>query len=71
MQICEVDQNVHIELKLLFTANNQTRRAVVQWCNPLTLQLERSGGQGCMSPSDKGSQTRLGLRYFCDHCAWC
>ena len=46
---------------------------VVPWCNPLTLQPERSGGVGSKSGRvpplerhDKGSRTRLGLLYFCD-----
>ena len=46
---------------------------VAQWCNPLTLQPEQSGGvdlrRGRAPPlerHDKGSRTRLGLSYFCD-----
>ena len=46
-------------------------------CNPLTLQLEQSGGAdsipGRTPPlkcHDKGSRTRLGLLYFCDPSAW-
>ena len=42
------------------------------WCNPLTLQPNQSGGMGSIpgrTPPherlDKGSQTRLGLLYFC------
>ena len=48
-----------------------------EWCNPLTLKSEQSGGVGSSpgrTPSlerhDKGSQTRLGLLYFCDRSAW-
>ena len=47
------------------------------WCNPLTLQPEQSGGVGSspgrappLERHDKGSQTRLGLLYFCDPSAW-
>ena len=46
---------------------------VAQWCNPLALQQEQSGGQGSIPGSapphehhDKGPQTRLALYYFCD-----
>ena len=50
---------------------------VAQWCNPLTLQPEQSGGvvsiPGRSPPlesHDKGSRTRLGLLHFCDPSAW-
>ena len=50
---------------------------VAPWCNPLTLQPEQSGGVGSspgrappLERHDKGSQTRLGLLYFCDPSAW-
>ena len=50
---------------------------VAQWCNPPTLQPDQSGGVGSIpgrNPPherlDKGSQTRLGLLYFCDPGAW-
>ena len=50
---------------------------VAQWCNPLTLKPEQSGGVGSRrdraSPlecHDKGSRTRLALSYFCDPSAW-
>ena len=51
---------------------------VAQWCNPLTLQLEQSGGVGSipgrtppLERHDKGSRTRLALSYSCDSCALC
>ena len=51
---------------------------VAQWCNPLSLQPEQSGGvdsiPGRALPfecRDKGSWTRLGLSYFCDLSACC
>ena len=51
---------------------------MAQWCNPLTLQPEQSGGvgsrRGRASPlehHDEGSRTRLALSYFCDPSAWC
>ena len=50
---------------------------VAQWCNPLTLKLEQSGGVGSipgktppLERHDKGSRTRLALSYFCDPSAW-
>ena len=51
----------------------QVQGIVVPWCNPLTLQPERSDGVGS-SPDrvpplerlDKGSRTRLGLLNFCN-----
>ena len=50
---------------------------VAPLCNPLTLQLEQSGGVGSISGRtppfechDMGSRTRLGLLYFCDRSAW-
>ena len=50
---------------------------VAQWCNPLTLKPEQSGGVGSIPGStpplehhDKGSRTRFGLLYFCDSSAW-
>ena len=50
---------------------------VAQWCNPLTLQPEQSGGVGSkpgrappLERHDKGSRTRLALSYFCDPTAW-
>ena len=46
---------------------------VAQWCNPLTLQSEQSGGVASipgrappLERHDKGSRTRLVLRYICD-----
>ena len=46
---------------------------MAQWCNPLTLQQEQSGGVGLIpgtaSPlehHEKGSQTWLALNYFCN-----
>ena len=55
----------------------QLEGVVVQWCNPLTLKPEQSGGVGSIrdraSPlerHDKGSRTRLALSYFCDPSAW-
>ena len=48
-----------------------------QWCNPLALQSEQSGGMGLipgrappLECHDKGSQIRLALRYFCNRSAW-
>ena len=50
---------------------------VAQWCNPLTLKPEQSGGVGSipgrtppLECHDKGSRTRLALSYFCDPSAW-
>ena len=51
--------------------------AVAQWCNPLTLQPEQSGGVG-LKPGrappfehhDKETWTRLALRYFSHPSAW-
>ena len=50
---------------------------VAQWCNPLILQPEPSGGVGSkpgraspLERHDKGSRTRLALSYFCDPSAW-
>ena len=50
---------------------------VVQWCNPMTLQPEQSGGVGSrrdraspLERHDKRSRTRLELSYFCDPSAW-
>ena len=50
---------------------------VAQWCNPLTLKPEQSGGVGSspgrtppLERHDKGSRTRLGLLYFCDPSVW-
>ena len=49
---------------------------VAPWCNALTLQLKKSGGQGLIpgraAPQchDKGQQTQLALSYFCDLSAW-
>ena len=49
---------------------------VAQWCNPLALQSDHSGGVGSIpgrtpliEHHDKGSRTRLALSYFCDP-AW-
>ena len=46
---------------------------MAQWCNPLTLKSEQSGGVGSrpgrttpLERHNKGSLTRLGLLYFCD-----
>ena len=46
---------------------------VAQLCNPLTLQLEQSGGFGSipvratkLERHGKGLRTRLALSYFCD-----
>ena len=51
---------------------------VAQWCNPLTLKSEHSGGVGSspdrtppLERHDKGLRTQLGLLYFCDPSAWC
>ena len=50
---------------------------VAQWCNPLTLQPEQSGGVGWITGGapplkchNKGLQTRLGLLHFCDPSDW-
>ena len=50
---------------------------VAEWCNPLTLQPEQSGGQssipGRPSPlerHDNGSRFLLGLLYFHDPSTW-
>ena len=51
---------------------------VAQWCNPLTLQPEQSGGVGSKpdraSPLERHdnvrSRTRLALSYFRDPSAW-
>ena len=50
---------------------------VAPWCDLLILQLEQSGGVGSNSGRappferhNRGSQTRLGLLYFCDPSAW-
>ena len=50
---------------------------VAQWCNPLTLKPEQSGGVGSrrdraspLERHDKGSRTRLALSYFSDPSAW-
>ena len=52
---------------------SQHESVVAQWCNPLTLQPEQSGGVGSIpgrtllfGRHDKGSWTRLGLRNFYD-----
>ena len=42
---------------------------VEQWCNPLTLQPEQSGGVPPLERHDKGSRTRLALSYFCNSSA--
>ena len=51
--------------------------AVAEWCNPLTLKPEQSGGVGSrrdkaspLERHDKGSETRIALSYFCDSSAW-
>ena len=50
---------------------------MAQWCNPLTLKPEQSGGMGSSpgrTPSlerhDKGWRTRSVMLYFCDPGAW-
>ena len=50
---------------------------VAQWCTPLALKPEKSGGVGSspgkappLERHEKGSRTRLGLLYFCDPSAW-
>ena len=50
---------------------------MAQWCNPVTLQLEQSGGVGSIPSKtppferhEKGSRTRLGLFCFYDPSAW-
>ena len=50
---------------------------LAQWCNPLTLQPEQSGGVGSrcgraspLERHDKGSGNRLALSNFCDPSAW-
>ena len=50
---------------------------VVLWCDPLTLQPAESRRVGSnpgralsLEIHDKGSQTRLGLLYFCDPSTW-
>ena len=55
----------------------QNEGVVAQWCNPLTLKPEQSGGVGSipgrtppLELHDKGSRTRLALNYFCDPSAW-
>ena len=52
-------------------------RVVAQWCNPLTLQSEQSGGVGSipgraqpLECHDRGSRTRLTLSYFCNRSVW-
>ena len=72
--------NVMVYLLAVFAVNLLAVFAegvVAQWCNPLTLKPEQSGGVGSnpsRTPSlerhDKGSRTRLGLLYFCDPSAW-
>ena len=54
-----------------------TEGVVAQWCNPLTLKSEQSGGVGSrrdraspLERHEKGSRTRLALSYFCDPSAW-
>ena len=52
-------------------AEAQAEGVVAPCSNPLTLQLEQSGGRGSNPTStferhDKGLQTRLALSYFCD-----
>ena len=46
---------------------------MAQWCNLATLQSELAGGVGSipdrappLGRHNKGLQTRLALRYFCD-----
>ena len=76
-----VDERGSVALLIRYRVNGRmildTEGVVAQWCNPLTLKPEQSGGVGsisCRTPSpdrrDKGSQTRLGLLYFCDLSAW-
>ena len=50
---------------------------MAQWCDPLTLQSEQSGGVGSilkrappLERHDKESRARLKLSYFCDPSAW-
>ena len=50
---------------------------VAQWCNPLTLKPEQSGGVGSipgrtppLERHDKGLWTQVVLSYFCDPSAW-
>ena len=51
----------------------QLEGVVAQWCNPLTLQPEQSGGVGSirgrappLERHDKGSRIRLAPSHFCD-----
>ena len=55
----------------------QSDDVVAQWCNPLTLKSEQSGGVGSIPGGTpplechgKGLRTRLGLLYFCEPSAW-
>ena len=68
--------------KFLYSRNKPVFRSasvegvVAQWCYPLVLKPEQSGGVTSISGRtpplrhDKGSRTRLGLLYFCDPSAW-
>ena len=56
---------------------NLIEGVVAQWCNPLTLQSEQSRRVGSipgrappLERHDKGSRTRLALRYFRDTSSW-
>ena len=60
-----------------FRVTYNAQGVVAQWCNPLTLQSEQSGGVGSI-PSriptlenhKMGSQTRSALSYFCNPSTW-
>ena len=56
-----------------FLNNFECEDVVAEWCNPMTLQSEQSGGVGSIpgrAPTlerrDKGLRTRLAPPYFCD-----
>ena len=60
-----------------YVLNYVVEGVVAQWCNPLTLKPEQSGGVGSRGDEaspleryDKGSRTRLAFSYFCDPSAW-
>ena len=64
-----------VEQRVLMSKDSEG--VVAQWCNPLTLKPEQSGGVGSrggraspLERHDKGSRTRLALSYFCDPSAW-
>ena len=72
-----VNSGIPVDTYLGETYRLRLPGVVAPWCNPLTLQPEPSGRVGSspgrappLERHDKGSQTRLGLLYFCDPSAW-